>query len=66
MASIAVGPTTPGPANFGVGSWIERRARIAVAELADTEPSVLIQHGTTDHAPVPSSIRHPDHRRGLD
>jgi len=34
--------------------------------LADTEPSVLIQHGTTDHAPVPSSIRHPDHRRGLD
>jgi len=126
--------TPAAPANFGVGSWIERRARIAPAQvalvggdrsltyaelarrirrlanglrrlgvgrgdrvawlgpnhpafleslfasgllgaalapvnhrlaadgiravLADTEPSVLMQHGATDPIPMPDSVRH--------
>jgi fatty-acyl-CoA synthase len=89
--------TPAAPVNFGVGSWIERRARIAPAQvalvggdpafleslfasgllgaalapvnhrlaadgiravLADTEPSVLMQHGATDPTPMPGSVRH--------
>jgi acyl-CoA synthetase (AMP-forming)/AMP-acid ligase II len=89
--------TPAAPVNFGVGSWIERRARIAPAQvalvggdpafleslfasgllgaalapvnhrlaadgiravLADTEPSVLMQHGATDPTPMPDSVRH--------